>query len=83
MESSFFLPFVRSGIFPGRVSVVKNASNLINTDFAELISLSEEVIQKFREQRSIGQKFTGTCRICILSYIACVSVIKIVGRWVK
>ncbi len=49
MESGFFLPLVKSGIFPGSVSIVKNASNVMNTDFGELISLSAEVIQKFRE----------------------------------
>lgn len=49
MESSFFLPLVKSGIFPGSISVVKNASNLINTDFGELIFLSGEVRQKFRK----------------------------------
>jgi DNA-binding transcriptional MerR regulator len=49
MESSFFLPLVKSGIFPGSASVVKNASNLINTNFGELIFLSAEVRQKFRK----------------------------------
>lgn len=49
MESGFFLPLVKSGIFPGSGSIVKNASNVMNTDFGELISLSTEVIRKFRE----------------------------------
>ncbi|BBN97603.1 MerR family transcriptional regulator [Sporolactobacillus terrae] len=49
MESGFFLPLVKSGIFPGSISIVKNASNVMNTDFGELVSLSAEVIQKFRE----------------------------------
>lgn len=49
MESAFFLPVVKSNIFRGSVSLVKNASNIMNVDFDELISLCEDVTQKFRE----------------------------------
>lgn len=54
MESGFFLPLVRSGIFPGDVSVVKNASSIMNTDFGKLIALGGEVIQKFRQSMKDG-----------------------------
>ncbi|MBN7772278.1 MerR family transcriptional regulator [Clostridium aminobutyricum] len=49
MESGFFLPVVKSGIFPSSISIVKNASNIMNVDFGELISLCGDVMQKFRE----------------------------------
>jgi DNA-binding transcriptional MerR regulator len=54
MESNFFLPLVKSGIFPGSVSLVKNASNIMNVDFGELISLCGNVMQKFREAMMDG-----------------------------
>lgn len=54
MESKFFLPVVKSGILPGRASLVKNASNIMNVDFGELISLCGEVMQRFREAMMDG-----------------------------
>ncbi len=54
MESNFFLPVVKSGIFPSRVSLVKNASNIMNVDFGELISLCGDVMKKFREAMMDG-----------------------------
>lgn len=54
MESSFFLPVVKSGIFKGRVSIVKNASNIMNLDFGKLITLCGDVIQKFSEAMKEG-----------------------------
>ncbi|ACL20848.1 MerR family transcriptional regulator [Desulfitobacterium sp. LBE] len=54
MESKFFLPLVKSGILPGRASLVKNASNIMNLDFAELISLCGDVMLKFREAMRDG-----------------------------
>jgi DNA-binding transcriptional MerR regulator len=49
MESNFFLPLVKSGVLAGRVSPIKNASNVMNTDFGELVTLCKGVMQKFRE----------------------------------
>jgi len=54
MESSFFLPVVKSGIFPGKVSLLKNASNIMNLDFGKIITLSAEVMKKFREAMKDG-----------------------------
>jgi len=54
MESNFFLPAVKSGIFPGRASLVKSASNIMNVDFGELISLCGEVFEKFRNAMKDG-----------------------------
>ncbi|EHQ90599.1 MerR family transcriptional regulator [Desulfosporosinus youngiae] len=54
MESNFFLPVVKSGIFPSGVSSVKNAANIMNLDFGKLIALSGEVIQKFCEAMQDG-----------------------------
>jgi DNA-binding transcriptional MerR regulator len=54
IESAFFLPVVKSGIFKGSVSIVKNASNIMNIDFDKLITLCGEVIQKFREAMKDG-----------------------------
>jgi DNA-binding transcriptional MerR regulator len=47
MESAFFLPVVKSGIFQGGVSILKNASNIMNLDLGELITLGGDVMQKF------------------------------------
>ena len=49
MESKFFLPAVRSGIFPSGVSIVKNGPNIMNMDFSELFSLCGAVMEKFCE----------------------------------
>ncbi len=54
MESKFFLPVVKSGILPGRASLVKNASNIMNVDFGKLISLCGDVMQKFCEAMADG-----------------------------
>jgi len=54
MESSFFLPLVKSGIFPGSVSILKNASNIMNLDFGKIIKLSSEVMQMFRDAMKYG-----------------------------
>jgi DNA-binding transcriptional MerR regulator len=54
MESAFFLPLVKSGIFPGGVSIVKNASNIMNLDFGKIITRCREVIQKFYEAMQYG-----------------------------
>ena len=54
MESNFFLPAVKSGIFPGGVSLVKNGSNIMNMDFSELFSLCGDVMQKFCEAMMDG-----------------------------
>lgn len=54
MESKFFLPVVKSGILPGRESLIKNASNIMSLDFGELISLCGDVVQKFREAMMDG-----------------------------
>jgi len=54
MESSFFLPLVKSGIFPGSVSILKNASNIMNLDFGKIITLSAEVMQMFRDAIKYG-----------------------------
>ncbi len=55
-ESSFFLPLVKSGIFPDNSSVVGKASNIMNVDLGNLITLCSEVIQKFREAMKDGPK---------------------------
>lgn len=48
MESKFFLPVVKSGIFSGsESSFIKNASNIMKMDFGELIASCEETMQKF------------------------------------
>lgn len=54
MESNFFLPVVKSGILPGRVSLIKNVSNIMNTDIGEIIALCGDVMQKFREAMMDG-----------------------------
>ncbi len=54
MESGFFLPIVKSGILSSNVSLVKNASKIMNTDFGKLVALSAEVMQKFREAMMDG-----------------------------
>ena len=54
MESGFFLPLVKSGILPGSVSIVKNASKMMNSDFGKIIALGGEVIQKFRTSMKDG-----------------------------
>lgn len=53
-ESFFFLPLVKSGIFPDNVSIAKKAANIMNTDISKLISLSAGVIQKFCEAMMDG-----------------------------
>lgn len=50
MESSFFLPVVKSNrmfIKVNKPPVVKNASKMMHMDFDKLIVLAEDVIQKF------------------------------------
>ncbi len=48
-ESGFFLPIVKSGIFPGGVTLIKNASNIMTVDFGEIISFCGSILKKFRE----------------------------------
>ncbi|GLC82717.1 MerR family transcriptional regulator [Lacrimispora brassicae] len=59
MESGFFLPLVKSGILLGRVSILKNASNIMNIDFGKIIALSTGAIQKFREAMKDGPESLG------------------------
>lgn len=47
IESSFFLPLIKSGIFQGSTSILKNTSNMLTLDFGKLIALCKDVIQKF------------------------------------
>lgn len=54
MENNFFLPLVKSGIFPLSASLLKNASNIMTLDFGKLITLCGEVMQKFREAMKDG-----------------------------
>lgn len=57
MESSFFLPVVKSHIVFNKVSkppVVKNASKMIHMDFDKLIALAEDVVQKFYKAMKDG-----------------------------
>lgn len=54
IECAFFLPLVKSGIFPGGVFILENASNIMTMDFGKLITLSSEVMQKFREAMKDG-----------------------------
>nr|WP_265588812.1 TipAS antibiotic-recognition domain-containing protein [Terrisporobacter petrolearius] len=49
IESSFFLPLVKSGVLQGNVSIFENASTMMTLDFDKLIALCTEVIQKFDE----------------------------------
>lgn len=57
MESSFFLPIVKSHIVFNELhkpSVVKNASKIINMDLGKLITMAEDVIQKFHKAMKDG-----------------------------
>ena len=54
MESGFFLPAAKSGLFLGNVSILKNASNIMTLDFGKVFALSAEVLQKFREAMKDG-----------------------------
>lgn len=54
MESGFFLPVAKSGIFPGKASIFRNASNIMTLDFDKLFTLSGDVLQKFREAMKDG-----------------------------
>jgi len=54
LESSFFLPLVKSGILQSRTSLIKNASNIMNLDFGKIINLCGDVIQKFHEAMKDG-----------------------------
>ena len=57
MENSFFLPIVKSlKVFNklSKSSVVKSASKIINMDFGKLITLAEDVIQRFRKAMKDG-----------------------------
>lgn len=53
-ESKFFLPAVKSGIFSGGVPLITNASNIMNLDLNELISLCGDIMQKFCEAMMYG-----------------------------
>lgn len=68
MESNFFLPLVKSGIFPGRVSIIKNASNVMNTDFGKLIARCGEVMQKFREAMMDGSPESLAAKKAVTAY---------------
>ncbi len=54
MESGFFLPAAKSGIFLDKVFTVKNASRIMNSDFSKLIVLGGEVFEKFRNAMKDG-----------------------------
>ncbi|TCL59824.1 DNA-binding transcriptional MerR regulator [Kineothrix alysoides] len=54
MESDFFLPAAKSGIFLDKVFTVNNASRIMNTDFSKLIVLGGEVFEKFRNAMKDG-----------------------------
>lgn len=57
MESSFFLPVVKSQIEFDKVnktSVVKSASKIIHMDFDKTISFAKDVIQKFQKAMKEG-----------------------------
>lgn len=54
MESLFFLPLVKSGIITSRLSLIKKASNLMYTDFEEILALCEDVMQRFRDAMEDG-----------------------------
>jgi DNA-binding transcriptional MerR regulator len=53
MESGFFLPAAKSGIFSGNVSI-QNASKIMNVDWGKIIALGTEVREKFREAMKGG-----------------------------
>lgn len=49
MESSFFLPVLKSGILSGNtLNSVENASKIMNVDLGRIITLGMEVNEKFR-----------------------------------
>jgi DNA-binding transcriptional MerR regulator len=54
MESGFFLPAAKSGIFSNNESLVKNVSKIMHLDFGRFFALGEEVVQKFREAMKDG-----------------------------
>lgn len=54
MESGFFLPAIKSGIFSDKIFNVKNASKIMTMDFEKLITLGTEVSEKFREAMKDG-----------------------------
>lgn len=54
MESNFFLPVVKSGILPKKLSSLKNASKVMHMDFGKLIAFGAEVTQKFQEAMKDG-----------------------------
>lgn len=54
MEIDFFLPVVKSGILPGNMSLMKNASKIMHMDIGKLISFGAKVTQKFQEAMKDG-----------------------------
>lgn len=54
MEIDFFLPVVKSGILPGNMPLIKNASKIMQMDLGKLITFGAEVTQKFQEAMKDG-----------------------------
>lgn len=54
MEIDFFLPVVKSGILPGKMSLIKNASQIMHIDLGKLIAFGAEVAQRFQEAMKDG-----------------------------
>lgn len=54
VESAFFLPAAKSGIFSDKVFTIKNASKIMSSDFGKIIVLGEEVFEKFRNAMKDG-----------------------------
>ena len=75
MESLFFLPLVKSGIYSSRISLIKNASNIMYTDFEEILALCEYVMQKFREAMIDGPE-SSAAENAVHAYG------KLINRWV-
>lgn len=70
MESSFFLPLVKSHIMFSKFkkpAVVKNASKMIHMDFDKLIALAEDVIQKFYKAMKDGPD-SSTAKEAVIAY---------------
>ena len=49
IEADFFFPVVKSGILPKNMSLIENASKIINMDLEKIIASGAKVAQKFQE----------------------------------
>lgn len=54
LESNLFLPVVKSGILPGKISLINNASKIMRMDIGNLIAFGMEVVEKFQEAMKDG-----------------------------